>query len=432
MTASHTQPNWRKTKLGDYFRIKHGYAFKGEFFSDEGPYVLLTPGNFQVDGGIKLKGEREKYYTGDFPKEFLLKRGDFLIVMTDLTQNAPILGSPALIKEDDKFLHNQRLGKIVELNESEMDRMFLYYLFNTTSVRAQIKASATGATVRHTAPDRIYAVKVEVPSLSIQRRIASILSAYDDLIENNTRRIKILEEMARLIYREWFVEFRAPGVKLRKAAPEEQKVMGKDVFPVGWEVKRVGDAIETLGGSTPSTKNPEYWDNGDITWFTPSDLTANKAMFIRDSSKKITRLGLEKSSSRLFPPYSVMMTSRATIGVTAINTTEACTNQGFITCIPNDRLSAYHIYFWIEQNLDQIVNVASGATYKEINRTEFRDFLIAVPDEATASQFVEVVGPMGRQIEILQAKNANLRQTRDLLLPKLVSGEVEVEKLSIG
>ena len=264
-----------------------------------------------------------------------------------------------------------------------------------------------------------------------QRRIASILSAYDDLIENNTRRIKILEQMAQAIYREWFVEFRAPGVKLRKATSEEQKVTGKDRFPVGWEIKRVGDVLETLGGSTPSTKKPEYWEDGDITWYTPSDLTANKAMFIRDSSKKIARLGFENSSARMFPAYSVMMTSRATIGVIAINTSEACTNQGFITCIPNDRLSAYHIYFWIEQNREQINNIASGATYKEINRSEFRDILIAVPDTEVEALFVEMVGPLCKQIETLHAKNANLRQTRDLLLPRLVSGEVNVENIAV-
>ncbi len=226
--------------------------------------------------------------------------------------------------------------------------------------------------------------------------------------------------MAQAIYREWFVEFRAPGVKLRQATPEEQKVTGKNHFPAGWELKRVGDVIETLGGSTPLTKNPEYWEDGDTTWYTPSDLTANKAMFIRDSSKKITRLGFENISARMFPPYSVMMTSRATIGVISINTSEACTNQGFITCIPNDRLSAYHIYFWIEQNRDQIISIASGATYKEINRSEFRDILIAVPEAKVEAQFVEMVGPIGKQIETLHAKNANLRQTRDLLLPRLV------------
>jgi type I restriction enzyme S subunit len=111
----------------------------------------------------------------------------------------------------DRFLHNQRLGKIVNLDEANLDRGFLYYLFNSAKVRDQIKATATGATVKHTAPERIYAVEIELPSLPIQRKIAAILSAYDDLIDNHTRRIAILEEMAQSLYREWFVHFRFPG-----------------------------------------------------------------------------------------------------------------------------------------------------------------------------------------------------------------------------
>jgi len=119
-----------------------------------------------------------------------------------------------------------------------------------------------------------------------------------------------------------------------------------------------------------------------------------------------------------------MMTSRATIGVISINTTTACTNQGFITCIPNDRVSVYQIYFWILDNLELIDNVASGATYKEIGRGEFREFDFVIGDKPTNQRFDEIMSPIGRQIEVLLAKNANLRRTRDLLLPRLVSGEV--------
>src|SRR3990167_2838046 len=176
---------WKQARLGEFFRIKHGWAFKGEFFADAGPFVLLTPGNFKADGGLHERGEIKKYYIGDFPSEFLLERGDFLVVMTDLTQNAPILGSPAILPQDGRFLHNQRLGKIVDLDESQMDKRFLYYLFNSAGVRAQLKGSATGATVKHTAPERIYAVNVDCPPLPTQRKIASLLSAYDELIENN-------------------------------------------------------------------------------------------------------------------------------------------------------------------------------------------------------------------------------------------------------
>jgi type I restriction enzyme S subunit len=147
-------------------------------------------------------------------------------------------------------------------------------------------------------------------------------------------------------------------------------------------------------------------------------------MFIQDSGKKITRLGLDKSSARLFPRYSVMMTSRATIGVVAINTKEACTNQGFITCIPNERVSAYQIYFWMLDNKEKIIGIASGATYKEINRTEFRELPIVVSDVSVNRSFLETATPICKQIENLQRKNAILRFTRDLLLPRLVSGEI--------
>ncbi len=269
--------------------------------------------------------------------------------------------------------------------------------------------------------------QIEVPSLPVQHQIAEICSAYDDLVENSLQRIKILEGMAESLYREWFVYFRFPHhEKLRMV----DSPLGQ--IPEGWEVKSIGEVVETLGGSTPSTKIPAFWDEGDVIWFTPSDLTAAGTMFITDSGKMITRLGLEKSSARLFPSYSVMMTSRATIGVVAINTKEACTNQGFITCIPNEWLSTYQLYFWICENKEKIISVASGATYKEINRTEFRELPIILPSSELTRRFTELIGPIGKQIENLQSKNTNLHRTRDLLLPKLISGELDVSELDIA
>jgi type I restriction enzyme, S subunit len=258
---------------------------------------------------------------------------------------------------------------------------------------------------------------------STQHKIAAILSAYDDLIENNARRIAILEEMARNLYREWFVHFRFPG---------HEGVRMVDGVPEGWNIKDIGEVIDVLGGGTPSTQEPEYWVNGVVIWFSPSDLTAAGTMFIADSSKKITKLGLQKSSARLFPAYSVMMTSRATIGVTAINTREACTNQGFITCLPNEDISAYQIYFWIDKQREKIIGLASGATFKEINKATFRKLPIIVADKDTRNRFADILHPICKQIENLQAKNTNLRRTRDLLLPKLISGELDVSKLEIA
>jgi len=217
---------WNEYKLDEFIDIKHGYAFQGKYFSNVGKYILLTPGNCHEYGGLKLKGDKEKYYTGDIPKDFILSKDDLIIVMTDLVQSAPILGGVFLIPEDESFLHNQRLGLISIKDPSVLSKKFLYYLLNSQYYRAQVRGSATGATVRHTAPKRIYACKVNLPNISTQNIIADILSSYDDLIENNRRRIQLLEKSARLLYNEWFVHLRFPG-------HEHVKVV--DGVPEGWE-----------------------------------------------------------------------------------------------------------------------------------------------------------------------------------------------------
>lgn len=144
------------------------------------------------------------------------------------------------------------------------------------------------------------------------------------------------------------------------------------------------------------------------------------------SSSKITSLGLRKSSARLFPPFSVMMTSRATIGAIAINTREACTNQGFITCIPNHRFPLYLLLHWLRDNVEMFISLASGATFKEISKGVFKEIKLLVPRQDIVERFEHTVGPMMHQSLLLQRKNANLRAQRDLLLPKLVSGEIDV------
>jgi type I restriction enzyme S subunit len=303
---------------------------------------------------------------------------------------------------------------------------FFYYSFRDPTFFRYLKNFESGSAQPQLPMQNLREIEFSYPPLPTQRKIAAVLSAYDDLIENNTRRIVILEEMAQALYREWFVHFRFPGHEAVKMVESE---LGP--VPEGWEVRPIGEIIGVLGGGTPSKKESGYWENGEITWFTPSDLTKAGTMFIAESSNQINSLGLQKSSAKLFPPYSVMMTSRATIGVTAFNTTEACTNQGFITCIPNEQLSAYYIYFWIAENLETITTVASGATFKEINKTTFRKLPVAVPKSSVHQQFEEMVEPICKQIENLITRNTTLRRTRDLLLPRLISGEVAVAGLEI-
>lgn len=329
---------------------------------------------------------------------------------TILATVRPNLRSFALIKKPPANLVVSTGFAVLHSTEL-IDPIFLYYSVTDQTFTDYLAANVKGAAYPAVDTEIIARGEIFYPPRDVQRKIADVLSAYDDLIEVNTRRIRILEQMAQAVYHEWFGKVDAQSL------------------PEGWEFTTVESAFETIGGSTPSTKNPEYWEGGDITWYSPSDLTANKAMFIKSSAKQITHKGLENSSAKMFPPYCVMMTSRATIGVVSINTTPACTNQGFITCIPNERVSTFQIYFWILDNLELIDGIASGATYKEIGRGEFREFDFVIPDRDTKQKFDKVMIPIGQQIEVLLAKNANLRRTRDLLLPRLVSGEVTVKGL---
>ena len=227
--------------LGDAIRVKHGFAFKSQYFSDSGEFVVLTPGNFNEEGGFWLRPSKDRFYSGEIPEDYVLNEGDLIVAMTE--QGPGLLGSAALVPESGKYLHNQRLGLIQEIDNKFLDKYFLYYLFNTRPVRGQISSSATGTKVKHTAPERIYRVKIIVPTdVNQQRRIASILSAYDDLIENNRRRVQLLEQAARLLYKEWFVHLRFPG-------HEDVKI--KDGVPEGWERKKIAEVCETVGGGTP-------------------------------------------------------------------------------------------------------------------------------------------------------------------------------------
>ena len=262
---------------------------------------------------------------------------------------------------------------------------------------------------------------IPVPPMPVQRRIASILSAYDELIENSEQRIRILETMARALYREWFVHFRFPGHETHPRVPSP---LGN--IPQGGELRTVADSFEISGGGTPSRKEEKYWDSGTIPWFSPSDLTGAGTMFMDDSSDHITELGLAESSARVFPARSVMLTSRATIGAIAINTREACTNQGFITCRPNERVPLYFLFHWLTENVPTFQRIASGATFKEISRSVFKTIEFLQPPAKLVCRFEEAAAPIAEQALSLQRQIQNLNQTRYLLLPRLVSGQVKL------
>lgn len=239
---------WAESLLGDYVHIDHGFAFKGEHFSEAGNYVVLTPGNFHEVGGFRARPGKDRFYKARFPDRYLLSKGDLIVAMTE--QGEGLLGSAALIPQSSIYLHNQRLGLVKE-NSQVADRRFIYYLFNTDTVRQQIRNSSSGAKVRHTSPERIYGIKVRIPAKATQQKIAAILSVYDELIENNQRRIALLGKMAEEIYREWFVRLRFPG---------HEKVNFVKGVPEGWRAVPFTEICEFQKGKTPDQIFPEQQD----------------------------------------------------------------------------------------------------------------------------------------------------------------------------
>jgi type I restriction enzyme S subunit len=351
--------------------------------------------------------------------KYLLRRGDIVIARTGATT-----GYAKYIRNAPEVVFASYLVRI-RLRDN-VDNRYAGYVVESSDYKRFIQATWGGAAQPNANAQVLTSYEMPLPPLPTQHKIASILSAYDNLIENNLRRINILEEMAQNLYREWFVKFRFPG---HEKVQMVDSPLGK--IPEGWEVKTVGDTFGILGGGTPSKKIEEYWAEGDIMWYVPSDLTASKTMFMDRSGTQITELGLTESSAQLFPPFSVMMTSRATLGVIAINTTEASTNQGFITCLPNERLPLYNLYHWLMENVEIFIGLASGATFKEITKGVFKTIKMVVPDKNIARVFEDNIEPLAEYVLNLQRKNENLRRTRDLLLPKLISGELDVSNLDI-
>jgi len=404
------------------FAVKHGYAFDGKFFTSEGNYVLLTPGNFFDEGGFKLK-EKGKYYTGEIPDGYLLHRGDLLVAMTEQAEG--LLGSSAIIPESGKYLHNQRLGLITSCQPDLIDILFLYHLFNTREVRAQIRASASGVKVRHTSPSRIGEVKVRIPSVPTQRSIASILSAYDDLIENNTRRIAILEAMARAIYREWFVNFRFPGHEAVKLVDSPLRKI-----PQAWRVVKVEDAILI----NPRTTVPRDGDKA----FVSMGAVPHNTMLI-DLAQVEMRTGNSgskfKNGDTLFARITPCLENGKTAFVQFLPSDEdvAFGSTEFIV-LRSRSLCPEFVYLLARSNAfrDNAIKSMSGATGRQrVQEKCFDNFHFAHPDPKTLSEFASFMQPVFRSVFTLAKKNANLRNTRDLLLPKLISGQLDVEHIDI-
>lgn len=343
------------------------------------------------------------------------KRNDIV-----LTREAP-LGEVGLLRSDELVFLGQRT-MLYRANPKFLDQRFLYYSMLGPFVQGQIRSQGSGSTVEHLRIPDAESFLVAYPPLDEQQRIAAILSSYDELIENNRRRIALLEKVAEEIYREWFVRMRFPGhetAKFTKGIPE------------AWSLVKLEKAFEYFGGGTPSKEVGRYWQDGEINWYTPTDITGAEGVFLDSSKDRCTEEGFANSSAKMFPAYSIMMTSRATIGAIGINTTPACTNQGFITCIPNETYPLSYLYHWLKLSKPHFELLSGGATFLELTKGTFKKIEILTPPEQITKRFDQLVAPMFDSMERLLRANRNLKEARNALLPRLISGKLAVEALDI-
>ncbi len=374
---------WRDCRLGDVITLQRGHDL---------PESDRQPGDVPVVTSSGITG-RHNIAKAQAPGVVTGRYGT--------------LGDVYFLRED-YWPHNTAL--YVKDFRGTHPHFAAYFLENSLRNYQSDKAAVPGI-------DRnvLHDLKVRVPDRQVQERIVDSLSPYDDLIENNRRRMVLLEESARQVYQEWFVRIRFPG-------HEHTRVL--DGVPEGWTRKAIGDYYNTSSGGTPSRKVPEYF-TGDIPWVKTGELLGG---FVIDTEEKITEEAVHNSSAKLFPKRTVLVALYgATVGALGVLSMPATTNQACCAVIPTDTSPGFaYAYLTLAHNRERLVGLSAGAAQKNISQQLVREFPFLVPGQTIQETFNRFVEPTFDQFENLQRQNQKLRAVRDLLLPRLMSGEVAV------
>lgn len=404
--------DWKKVKLGDFFNVKHGYAFKGKYITKEPTKdILVTPGNFHIGGGFK--NSKNKYYSSDdYPKGYVLKTGDIVITMTDLSKETDTLGYAAKIpmsQNEEKYLHNQRVG-LVEFKNQDADADYLYWKMRTRDYQWYIVGSASGTSIMHTSPSRIEDFDFLIHTFSEQKAIASVLSSLDNKIDLLHRQNKTLEVMAETIFREWFLE----GVK---EDWEQKKIIDFDCV--------VTDYV--ANGSFASIKdNVKYTDIPDYA------ILIRLTDFNRDFNGDFVYVNQHAyeflSKSKLVPNDIIISNVGAYAG-----TVFKCPNlKTPMTLGPNSIVvkSNYNNYFYYlfksEYGQYRLDGIMSGSAQPKFNKTAFRNIELSYSSITQIEDFENEVKPYVDKVEINHSQIKILENLRDTLLPKLMSGEIRI------
>lgn len=290
------------------------------------------------------------------------------------------------------------------------DPQFVYYTAINPVFRNVAIKSMVGSSGRQRVQQSVLEeLELSVPDLDEQRRIGDFLARIDEKIALNDRINDNLEQQAQSYFQELFVD---------NADPE-------------WAIGTISDLGTVVGGSTPSKAKPEYYTESGIAWITPKDLSINKSKFVSHGENDITELGLKNSSAAIMPEGTVLFSSRAPIGYIAIAAGEVTTNQGFKSVVPKPEIGTPFVYFFLKNTLPVIEGIASGSTFKEVSGSTMKNVPAVIPDAETLAKFSDFCAPIFAQQRILEEQNQSLATLRDNLLPKLMSGEIDVSAVQL-
>ena len=394
--------NWNEfaiSAIGDVIGGGTPSTKHNEYYGDE--IAWITPKDLSnFNGRYISRGERSISQKGyDNSSAQMMPAGTVLF-----SSRAPI-GYVAIAKNE--LCTNQGFKSVVPHSEI-CDSEFLYYLLCYR--KHDIKAIASGTTFMEVSGTALKNFVVHMPDISTQKKIASVLSSLDQRIEGNNLINHNLEEQIRVLFEDFFINSQ---------------------HCANWKQGTIADLGNVVGGSTPSKAKPEYYTSNGIAWITPKDLSGNKSKFISKGESDITPAGLRNSSAVIMPRGTVLFSSRAPIGYIAIAKNEITTNQGFKSVVPHLHIGTAFVYCFLKHNLPKIESMASGSTFKEVSGSVMKAIPAVIPAKEALMNFSTITQPLFDQQELLESENQRLTRLRDALLPKLMSGEIDVSEVEI-
>lgn len=416
--------NWETDKVKNLIKSKRNGIYKKKEFHGRGVRIVNMGELFEYDfiSDQKMElielNEKEK-------NKFLLEDGDLLFARRSLVLEGSGKCSLVVNPNDDITFESS----IIRLrpNKEIADPKFYFYYFSSPKGRSKVMSIASQTAVSGIRSSDLIELEVDVPPLNKQKQIASKLTSFDRLTKNNSRRIEILEEMARRIYREWFVHFRYPG-------HEDDELVDSDTelgeIPEGWEMKRLEDFGEIVLGKTPSTKDSANYGNYMPFIKTPD---MHDQFFIHETENVLSKKGVETQKKKTLPADSICVSCIGTAGVVAITSVPSQTNQQINSIVPEDKALREYLYFTTKALKPLMEKIGStGATMTNVSKTKFKGLPALSAPEDVVNKFHAKVGPLFDQISTLQKQNDRLKETRDLLLPKLISGKIDVEEMELA